>query len=117
QYEEFVSENSNWLEDYALFSALKEHFSDACWQDWPEDIRLREADAVARYKDLLRDKRRYYKFVQYVFYTQWEDMRKKLSDADIRLIGDIPIYVAYDSADVWSNPKQFQLNEQRRPTW
>lgn len=117
QYEEFVSENSNWLEDYALFSALKEHFSDACWQDWPEDIRFREADAVARYKDLLRDKRRYYKFVQYVFYTQWEDMRKKLRDADIRLIGDIPIYVAYDSADVWSNPKQFQLNEQRRPTW
>lgn len=113
----FTESNKWWLDDYALFRALKKHFGGAGWQDWPEDIRFRTDKAMSSYSELLADLVGLEKFVQYIFYKQWKVFRQKLSDAEIKLIGDVPIYVAYDSADVWANSGQFELDAQRRPSW
>ena len=114
----FCDENAYWLDDYALFCALKKHFGGKSWLEWEdEDARMRKPSALHRYADMLSDEIDYVIFCQYVFFKQWAKFREKLQKNDIKLIGDIPIYVAYDSADVWAHSELFDLTEDRRPSW
>ena len=111
----FCSENS-WAENYALYMALKNHFEGAPWTAWPDaDIRLRKQAAVEKYTDMLRDDVDFYIFIQYIFFKQWDALHEYAHSKGIEFIGDIPIYVALDSADVWSEPKWFQLDEDNVP--
>ena len=112
----FEQENAAWLFDYALFMALKEHFGMRAWVDWEDaDIRLRTPDALAHYAELLREETAFHRFVQYHFFKQWDALRAHAREAGLCLLGDLPIYVALDSADVWAHPDMFLLDEARRP--
>lgn len=111
----FVKKNAYWLDDYALYMAVKNHFGDVCWAEWDEDIRLRDKKAMLRYRELLADEIRFYQFQQYLFFTQWEKLKTYANARGVKIVGDIPIYVAYDSADAWANPKLFQFDRDCRP--
>ena len=112
----FVRSNS-WVKNYALFSAVKEHFGKISLMQWPdEDIRMRKREAIKHYETLLEDSINYYVFIQYLFFKQWFALKKYANKKGISLFGDMPIYVAEDSADVWANPDVFQLDKERRPT-
>ena len=104
-----------WLEDYALFTALKEHFNDEEWTNWPIGIRRRDEGALQRYKDLLHEEIGFITFSQYIFFKQWEQLKEKAVKEGIKIIGDIPIYVPLDSADVWATPELFQLDDSLKP--
>ncbi len=112
---DFIRENP-WAEDFALFTAVKKHFSDQMWTRWPDEgIRLRQKDAVARYRRELDVEVRYHLFCQYLFRRQWFALKKYCNGLGIRLFGDMPIYVAEDSADTWTHPEVFQLDKNRVP--
>jgi len=112
----FTAENP-WLPDYALYMAVKRHFDMKAWTDWPDaDIRLRKPGAVERYRELLAEDVRLFTYIQYLFYRQWDALRAYAKKQGVGLIGDLPIYVAMDSADVWADPKSFQLDENNVPT-
>ena len=115
EWSEFERANQLWLEDYALFVALKQAHQGAPWDQWPEGYRFRNATALKRFA---RDHRREImkvKFVQYLFFRQWGALKRYCRDRGIALMGDIPIYVTFDSVDVWRHPRLFKLDEQRRP--
>lgn len=114
-YTSFCLEQSEWLEDYALFNALKKHFGGKPWTDWDDDIRLRSSGALARYTDELRDEVRYIKWRQYVFSRQWTRFHSACGGKGIKLIGEIPFYLRLDSADVWAHPELFDLNDYLLP--
>lgn len=114
--ERFRERESAWLDDYALFTALKSSFDDAAWTDWPADVQTRESDAMARYREELAEEIRYHAFVQWCFDEQWRDLAEYAHERGITLVGDLPIYVGFDSADVWANPEVFRLGDDRRPT-
>lgn len=117
-YADFCDSNAYWLDDYALFCALKKHFGGKSWAEWDDEtVRMRQSAALERYADMLSDEVDYYVFCQYVFATQWAKFRDKLANNGIKLLGDIPIYVSYDSADVWAHPELFRLTDDRRPSW
>ena len=117
-YADFCDSNAYWLDDYALFCALKKHFGGKSWSEWDDEtVRMRQSAALERYADMLSDEVDYYVFCQYVFATQWAKFRDKLANNGIKLLGDIPIYVSYDSADVWAHPELFRLAADRRPSW
>ena len=112
----FREENRDWLEDYALFMALKRHFNMAAWTEWTdEDIRLRNPEAIARYREELKDDIHLFIFIQYLFFVQWNKLKEYAHKKHIGIIGDLPIYVAMDSADVWADPKSFLLDEKNIP--
>jgi 4-alpha-glucanotransferase len=112
----FVEENRHWLPDYALFMALKRHFGMQSWTQWEdEDIRLRRPEAVERYRAALDEDIRLFTYIQYLFFQQWDALRGYAKKNGIGIIGDMPIYVAMDSADVWAEPKCFQLDEGNVP--
>ena len=115
-FEYFRWENSEWLPDYALFSAIKEYFDGDMFTLWPEDIRLRDTAAMDRYRIKLDEEIRFYEFLQFLFAKQWEELKTYSNDKGIKIIGDIPIYVAFDSADTWSHPELFELDEKGFPT-
>lgn len=106
---------ASWLSDYALFMALKDHFDGAAWTEWDEDIRLRKPEAIAAYEEKLHDEIDFYKFMQYHFFRQWSRLKEYAAENGIEIIGDIPIYAAFDSADVWASPELFQLDEENLP--
>ena len=111
----FVS-RSPWLRDFALFSALKDYFKGRAWSEWPDDaIRLREHSAIEHYTQLLQDDIRFFAFVQYLFFQQWYALKDYANRNGITIFGDMPIYVAMDSADAWTRPEAFLLNADRRP--
>ena len=113
----FRRENTGWLEDYALFMAVKGKFNLAGWTQWPdEDIRLHKPEAVEKYGWELKEEVDFYVFMQFLFFRQWEALRAYAREAGVQFIGDIPIYVAMDSADVWSAPQYFQLDGENVPT-
>ncbi len=114
-YEAFLAESAQWLPDYALFMALKEKHGGAPWLSWEEDLRLRREDALERAREENREEIRYQCFVQYQFRKQWRALRAYANGKGIRIIGDVPIYVPLDSADVWVNSGLFQLDETRHP--
>lgn len=107
----FCDENKFWLDDYALFSAIKKNLNGAPWYEWEEDIKLRSVQAVEKYSSLYEEDVDYYKFEQFIFYSQWRKFREKVAQGGITLIGDMPIYVGYDSADVWANREMFLLDK------
>lgn len=116
EFKSFLSENAWWLEDYALFMALKKHFGGRCWYEWPEDIKLRWGNAMDHYRGKLYFEIEFHKFLQFKFLQQWNDLKGYANDRGIEIIGDIPIYVAMDSADVWAHPELFQLDDGGLPT-
>ena len=106
---EFTSQHP-WAEDYALFMALKEHFHGQSWLEWPEELRLYQPDAVQEFKQKLHQTMQRLLFEQYVFFKQWQELHNYATANGIQLIGDLPIYVALDSADVWANQDLFMLS-------
>ena len=114
-YNEFIKENQFWLDDYALYISLKEKFENKIWLFWPEDIKLRRQDAQKRYKKECENKINLIKFIQFKFYEQFNKLRKYTTEKNIKLIGDVPIYVPLDSSDIWTNPKNFQLDSNLNP--
>lgn len=116
EYRCFVSENAGWLDNYSLFMAVKEHFGGASWDTWDDDIRFREEKALERYSSELSDEIEFQRFMQYEFHVQWDALKAFANSRGIKIIGDIPIYVAYDSADVWANRNLFRLNSDGIPT-
>lgn len=114
-FEKF-EKREKWLSDYALFMAVKSYFGDKEWSEWDEDIRFRDNKALKRYKKEFADDIYFHKFLQYKFYEQWDKLKKYANDRGIRIIGDMPIYVSYDSSDVWVNPELFRLDKKLRQT-
>lgn len=111
----FTQSQSSWLDDFALFMALKDHFQNEAWYTWENPLKLRELSALKKYKDLLSKEIGYHKFQQYTFFRQWSVIKDYANLHNVRIIGDIPLYVAYDSADVWVNPGLFQLDKNLTP--
>lgn len=115
QFDNFVKDNVDWLEDYALFMALKSHFNNVSWGEWETDIKIRKPEAMSRYEEQLSDDIGYWKFIQFEFYLQWNALKQYANSNGIEIIGDIPIYMGYDSVDVWANQGEFQLDENLTP--
>ena len=111
-FELFCREQKSWLDDYALFMSLRELFDSMPWYQWPEAVARRDADALSSYRTELTDKIFYHKFVQFLFFSQWQKIYDYAHAKNISLIGDIPIYVALDSADVWSNQELFKIDSE-----
>ena len=115
-YVAFLKKSMNWLDDYALYMALKDAFPGKCFIEWERDIRLREPLAMAKYRRELADEIRFYQFQQYLFDKQWRELKLYANKAGVKIVGDIPIYVEFDSADTWAHPELFQLDESGMPT-
>ena len=116
EYQKFTADNGWWLEDYALFMALKDFFNGQCWYEWPEDIRLRYDYALDHYRRELYFDIEYQKYLQFKFFQQYGWLKNYANSQGVKIIGDIPIYVAMDSADTWANPRLFQLDDRNMPT-
>jgi len=115
EYQAFIKENKYWLTDYALYRTVKRAFDNACWTEWDEDIRLRQPQAIKRYSKEYAYEMGFYYFMQYFFAKQWKALKTYANEKGIEIVGDIPIYVAFDSADSWANPELFQLDEENLP--
>lgn len=109
-YFEFLREQKDWLDDYCLFMAIKYHKDQLPWNHWEGDIKFRKHEAIQKYEELLYDEIRFWRFLQYMFTRQWRRLKAYANEKGILIIGDIPIYVSYDSADVWVNPSIFDLD-------
>ena len=116
EYHKFIADNGWWLDDYALFMALKDFFNGQCWYEWPEDIRLRYDYALDHYRRELYFDIEYQKYLQFKFFQQYGWLKNYANSQGVKIIGDIPIYVAMDSADTWANPRLFQLDDRNMPT-
>ncbi len=114
-FENFCNENSFWLEDYALFTSLKKYFGGKVWSQWPRGIRDRKANKIRPLQEKLSEWIEMEKFLQYLFAQQWFSLKKYCHHKGIQIIGDMPIYINYDSADVWANSELFQLDAQKKP--
>lgn len=111
----FCEREASWLDDYALFMALKDRHRGAPWHTWSDGLRLRRANALARTREELAEDVAFWQGVQYLFFSQWGRLHDYARAAGVRIMGDLPFYVAEDSADVWSHPEQFQLDADLRP--
>ena len=114
-FQQFVKDNSFWLDDYALYMAVKNSFDGKSWSEWDEDIKLRKKTAMQRYREKYAEEVMFFKFQQYLFSKQWFALKEYANRKKIQIIGDIPIYVAFDSADTWANPELFQLDDTLTP--
>ncbi|HEU4406475.1 MAG TPA: 4-alpha-glucanotransferase [Polyangiaceae bacterium] len=112
----FCDDERAWLDDYALFCALKGQFNHAAWTDWDAPLRARHPDALAEARERLRGEVRYHQFVQYEFARQWQALRAHCESLGLGLFGDLPIFVAHDSADVWARPDEYFLREDGKPS-
>jgi 4-alpha-glucanotransferase len=115
-FTEYREANASWLEDWTLFRALRDEHGAASWAEWPADLRRRDPEALTRIRDRLRDDVDRHAFGQFLFDRQWSALREHAHSRGIQIVGDVPIFVAYDSADVWANPDLFELDERGRPT-
>ncbi len=115
EYNRFVEENSWWIKDYALFMAIKDANNGKSFIEWDDDIKYRHDDALGRYHYQYKDDVDFYCFIQFEFFSQWNALRAYANERGIQIIGDIPIYVAYDSADVWCHPDLFRLDDRLVP--
>jgi 4-alpha-glucanotransferase len=111
----FCEEERPWLDDYALFCALKKQFNSAAWTDWDPALRLRHPEALAEARERSIVEVRYHQFVQYEFHRQWKALRDHCDTLGLGLFGDLPIFVAHDSADVWARPDEYYLREDGTP--
>ncbi len=116
-YEEFVKANAHWLDDYALFMSLKEHFPGVFWNEWPREIRDRTQPALDEWRQRLAEGVGREKFYQFLFFRQWSRLKEYCNQRHIRIIGDLPIYVSFDSSDVWTNPEYFKLDGDKNPAF
>lgn len=115
-FQKFCRDNAYWLDDYALYMAVKNSFGGKSWSEWDEDIRLRRKEAMDECRSKYAEEIAFYQFQQYLFAEQWFALKRYANEKKIQIIGDIPIYVAFDSADTWANPELFQLDEELIPT-
>lgn len=111
----FRKENAFWLEDYSLYMAVKDSFDSVSWIEWDEDIRTRQPGAMEKYNEKFAGEKEFYQFQQYMFQTQWKKLKAYANKRGIQIIGDIPIYVAFDSSDAWANPELFQFDRECKP--
>ncbi len=111
EFKQFCTDKAYWLDNFALFMALRNQFCQMPWSQWPMPLRDREKKAIKEAGQQLKDQIGGYKFEQFVFYKQWMAIKHYANQRDVYLFGDIPIFVSYDSADVWANPKVFKLDE------
>ncbi len=116
EFHQFAADNADWLPDYALYMAIKDSLKGISWSEWDEDIKTRKSAALKKYRKELKEQILFYEFQQFLFQRQWMKLKKYANQKGIRIIGDIPIYVAFDSADTWSNPGLFQLDNSCTPT-
>nr|MDE5565114.1 4-alpha-glucanotransferase [Oscillospiraceae bacterium] len=114
-YTSFKKENKSWLPDYALFMALKAEHDGAPWYEWEKTLAMREKSAVEEAKTRLAEEIELYSFIQFLFARQWGALKAYANKKNVEIIGDMPIYVAYDSADVWCSPELFALDEDKQP--
>ena len=116
EFNSFKRKNAKWIKDYALYMAVKLHFDNKAWPQWDDEaIKLREEAAVRRYTRKFSKEIDFWKWVQFEFYKQWADFRAYVNGLGIKILGDMPIYVAMDSADTWANPEVFWLDKERKP--
>lgn len=115
-FKDFCEENGDWLEDYSLYMAIKNEMNGREWLSWEEGLRDREKETLDRYRESLKKQILFWKFLQYKFFEQWTALRKYANKSGIQIIGDIPLYVALDSTDVWANRGEFKLGQDGRPT-
>jgi 4-alpha-glucanotransferase len=111
----FSEKNAFWLEDYALFTSLKEEHNGQVWTKWEEGVSIRQLDAMVQWRNKLAESIEFWKYVQYQFFKQWLALKDHCHERGIHIIGDIPVYVAHDSAEVWAHRKQFHLDEEGNP--
>ncbi len=116
QFLAFTQEAAAWLDEYALFRALKDANGGVAWNSWSRALALRESAVLAQARDELREKIEAHRFYQFIFFKQWNALRTYCHERNIKIIGDLPIFVAYDSSDVWANPQFFKLNDAGNPT-
>jgi 4-alpha-glucanotransferase len=114
-YTRFCAENAAWLDDYALFAGLSVRDPDTAWNRWPLEIQLRQPETLSRLRAELCDSLEDLKIVQYFFYRQWIALKTHCHEKGIRILGDLPIYVPYHSADVWAHPRLFKLDDTGSP--
>jgi len=114
-FQQFVFNHRKWLNDFALFMALKVHHGGQSWLAWSDDIRLRKPEALSYYRESLHKDILFQQFMQFKSYEQWFNLKKYANNLGIQIVGDMPIYVSYDSADVWANPQFFDLDEKALP--
>lgn len=112
---DYCERNKWWLDDYALYMAIKDSLGGKSWLEWDENLKSRDEDTLCKYKEILKEDIIFYKYIQYLFSVQWGKLKAYANEKGISIVGDIPIYVALDSADTWSNQKLFQLDEQKNP--
>ncbi len=115
EYQAFIKDNAYWLDDYALYMAIKDSLGGISWINWDKDIKLRKKEAIEQYKETLSEEIEFYRFQQYFFSKQWKQLKDYANKKNIEIVGDIPIYVALDSADTWANPQLFQLDDECTP--
>ncbi len=116
EFEAFTGEESAWLEDWCRFDALKRAHGGAPWYEWPEKLRLRDPAALDAWADAHCMEVGYARFCQFLFFRQWRALRRRARDSGVRILGDVPLFVALDSAEVWARPELFLLDSERRPT-
>lgn len=115
-FKTYCKDNAWWLEDYALFMAIKASYDNQGWENWPLELRLRNDASLTKKRNELSDDINYHKFLQYYVWKQWYALKDYANSKGIEIIGDIPIYVAFDSSDVWGQPELFQLDPEVKPT-
>jgi 4-alpha-glucanotransferase len=115
-FEIFTNEQAYWLDDYACFMALKEQYHGQCWENWEPKFRMRNATALKRFRKSNREPINRHSFRQFLFFRQWQMLRRFAKEKHIQIVGDIPIFVSYDSSDAWGNPELFYFDENRNPT-
>lgn len=115
EYIRFCADQKEWLKDYSLFMALKTFFGNKSWQEWEPGIRNRNQATISEYREILKEQISFWNFCQYEFYKQWKELKQYANRKGIQMIGDIPLYVALDSADVWANRNQFKLDKEGNP--
>ena len=115
RFQAFCKEQKVWLNDYALYMSIKDYHGGRSWQEWPETLQKREKDSLEAIRQELTDEILFWKKVQFLFFYQWDKLKAYAEENNIKIIGDLPIYVSYDSADVWAHPEEFQLDENLCP--
>jgi len=115
-YNEFCRKNSYWLEEFSMFMALKEYFGGTAWNLWDKAIAFREPWAVRHYRALLSEEIQYQSFLQYIFFSQWLELKAYANERGVKIIGDLPIFISYDSSDAWSNRSMFELDASGNPS-
>lgn len=116
-FESFCRENSFWLNDYALFMTLKDENNGKPWQEWEDKYKFRDKEAIEEFENNNFSKVNFYRFLQFQFFSQWDGLKRFAHENGIKIVGDLPIYVAEDSSDCWANPELFSLDENLKPIW